>query len=88
MLALTLNCNCIIDLGAAHCNCVLLVSFISNYDSNTTASLDASEGNTQTFETLEICYSKIEMLYIPRDENNRELTPIRTGYDLKKASKI
>jgi type VI secretion system secreted protein Hcp len=58
---------------------------VSHYDIN---GISSEDSNDKPVETLRLNFTKVEMKYIPRNSKNEPLSPVSTGYDIEKASKI
>lgn len=55
-------------------------AMLSFYNIN---SWDDSHENSNSEEEIRISYGKLEMKYIPRDSQNKAMSPITAGYDLQ-----
>ena len=79
---------CRTDSGqASYKQYILSDVLIANYDANSSGSLGSDSGDINTIETIVLNYSKLEISFTARDGDNKELAPIRAGYDLKTGQK-
>jgi len=60
-------------------------AMLSSYD---IGCWDDANKNSDAAEELRISYSKLEIKYIPRDSQNKAMSPISAGYDLERSEII